>query len=75
MTDHEWLKTAKTTAQHAADVSRAVKAEPIACRYFALCENEATLLVKNPVIGDVPACERCVKRVGAEDIARPITEG
>lgn len=35
------------------------------CQYFALCENEAEGTVENPVLGAVPACQRCADRVGA----------
>jgi hypothetical protein len=29
------------------------------CEWFARCELEATTLVPHPVLGDVPACDRC----------------
>lgn len=29
------------------------------CQWFALCTNPATDLVPHPILGSVPACERC----------------
>lgn len=37
---------------------------PRPCEYFALCTNEATGTVPNPIIGPVPCCDRCADRVG-----------
>lgn len=38
------------------------------CSWFALCTNTATKLRSQPVLGDVPICDRCddkVSRIGA----------
>ena len=32
------------------------------CQWFALCDREATTTVAHPILGDVPACERCAER-------------
>jgi hypothetical protein len=32
------------------------------CEWFALCTNAATQLVSHPILGDVPACDRCAAR-------------
>jgi hypothetical protein len=32
------------------------------CRWFALCPNDATQTVPHPILGDVPACDRCADR-------------
>lgn len=32
------------------------------CAFFAMCENPATTTVPNPILGDVPACQRCADR-------------
>lgn len=29
------------------------------CEWYALCTNAATGLVKHPILGSVPVCERC----------------
>jgi hypothetical protein len=33
------------------------------CRWFALCDHEAVGTVPHPVLGDVPACQRCVDKL------------
>jgi|tagenome__1003787_1003787.scaffolds.fasta_scaffold17004647_2 hypothetical protein len=37
----------------------------LACCYFALCENEATTTRTNPILGEVPTCERCDAKIEA----------
>lgn len=32
------------------------------CKWFALCENAATLTIPHPILGDVPACQRCADK-------------
>ena len=29
------------------------------CNWFLKCTNEATVLIPHPLLGDVPACDRC----------------
>lgn len=29
------------------------------CQLYALCENDASTIADHPIIGQVPACERC----------------
>lgn len=36
-----------------------------ACRWFALCPNPATKTRPHPILGDVPICDRCDKKVEA----------
>jgi len=33
------------------------------CEWFLLCENEATTTRSHPILGDVPICDRCDKKV------------
>lgn len=33
------------------------------CRWFALCTNDATKTRSHPILGDVPICDRCDKKV------------
>lgn len=33
------------------------------CEYFALCDQPAEGIVKNPIIGDVPSCGRCASKM------------
>lgn len=35
------------------------------CGWFLLCNNEATTTRSHPILGDVPICERCDKKVEA----------
>lgn len=37
--------------------------EPVMCRAFLRCENHATTHIDNAVLGKVPACARCAKRL------------
>lgn len=37
------------------------------CAWYALCENDATTLVRHPVLGLVPTCERCVEKHAMHD--------
>lgn len=33
------------------------------CQWFAKCTNVATRTVKHPILGEVPTCERCAKKL------------
>lgn len=35
------------------------------CAWFLLCENDATTTRNHSVLGDVPICDRCDKKVEA----------
>lgn len=37
---------------------------PIPCTMFALCGNDATLLIPHPVLDYVPSCQRCADHLG-----------
>lgn len=40
-----------------------------ACKVFALCTNQATTTISNPIKGKVPACQRCkdkMDRIGGK---------
>lgn len=39
------------------EFTKLVHAEP--CKWFLMCENEATGVRNHPVLGDVPICDRC----------------
>lgn len=41
----------------------AMKKDPKLCQWFALCKNAATQTRPHPILGDVPICDRCAKRV------------
>lgn len=43
------------------------------CRYFAMCINPAVGLVRNPIIGDVPTCQRCADHVGQTFVQHEVT--
>jgi len=32
------------------------------CEWFALCTNTTTRVVRHPILGDVPTCERCIAK-------------
>lgn len=34
------------------------------CQYYVLCTNAVSGVVRHPVLGWVPTCERCAKRHG-----------
>lgn len=36
------------------------------CEWFARCENEAAGIVRHPILGPVPTCERCTSMLGLE---------
>lgn len=36
------------------------------CEYFALCANPADGVVRHPILGEVPACQRCAAKTGQE---------
>lgn len=38
--------------------------DPNRCAWFLLCDAPASLTVTHPTLGDVPACRRCLVRVG-----------
>lgn len=47
------------------------------CSWYALCDNEATLLVRHAILGGVPTCQRCADRHDLWDRidnATPVTE-
>jgi hypothetical protein len=43
--------------QHYIDVT-------VTCRWFALCDHDATGVIPHPVLGPVPACQRCAAKTG-----------
>lgn len=43
--------------------------ETTICKWFLLCENEATTTRSHPILGDVPICKRCDDKIAA--IERP----
>lgn len=45
--------------------------QSVPCRYFALCDRPAVGTLPNPVLGDVPTCQRCADTVGSGDAIRP----
>lgn len=36
---------------------------PCACEAFALCTHAATTALPHPILGSVPACDRCAERL------------
>jgi hypothetical protein len=51
-----------------AETGLSVDGEPtsewVGCEWFALCDHPAAGVVKHPVLGDVPTCERCASQHG-----------
>lgn len=43
------------------------KTEATTCSWYALCDNEATVLVRHAILGGVPTCQRCVDRHELQD--------
>jgi hypothetical protein len=41
-------------------------AEVAPCQWFAACDRSAVTTVAHPVLGDVPACQRCADRATAD---------
>jgi len=39
----------------------------LTCEWFATCDHEADHLVRHPILGDVPTCQRCVGQLGLAD--------
>lgn len=37
------------------------------CQWFALCDNAATTTRPNPILGEVPICDRCNAKIEALD--------
>lgn len=45
------------------------------CEWFALCDKEATHLVKHPILGEVYACINCLDKAGVSIPLNPnVTE-
>lgn len=42
-----------------------MKLKDVHCEWFALCPNVATDTRWHPIVGDVPVCDECAKRVDA----------
>lgn len=40
-------------------IMESVEEGPWTCKWFALCQNDATGTSPHPVLGDVPTCDRC----------------
>lgn len=36
------------------------------CQWFALCDKPADGVVKHPILGDVPTCQRCADKLGLD---------
>jgi hypothetical protein len=56
-------ETASAALADAHDGDTIIQA-PALCAWYLKCENPATRLVPHPVLGNVPACERCAKLAG-----------
>ncbi|GMA42418.1 hypothetical protein [Mobilicoccus caccae] len=39
-------------------------APAIKCQWFALCPNPPAGTIAHPILGEVPACQRCADRMG-----------
>lgn len=40
------------------------------CEWYLLCTNPATRTIPHPILGRVPACDRCAERAGAKEDPR-----
>jgi hypothetical protein len=40
------------------------------CQWFLLCDNLATKTRKHPILGEVPICDRCDKKVEDLNVER-----
>lgn len=71
-----WLRKESRRVARNAEQGIDSWAEPVACAWWALCENEATTTEPHPILGDVPICARCAAKLRAIEAAtiRP-TEG
>lgn len=58
---HDWLDMAGVvaTSPTGRETGRVVACDRVMCGWFARCQNYATHAEAHPVLGPVPACDRC----------------
>ena len=61
---HEWLDMTgvmptSPTSSSDQQTAEVVACDRVLCRWFARCDNYATHAEAHPVLGSVPACNRC----------------
>jgi hypothetical protein len=45
------------------------------CRWFALCDHPAVGVIKHPILGLVPCCQRCAEKLDMTDRLLPLDQG
>lgn len=61
---HEWLDVTgvmptSSTSSTDGQTAEVVACDRVLCQWFARCDNYATHAEPHPILGSVPACDRC----------------
>lgn len=58
--EQEWRESDRRVGER----PQPLEGEAIVCQWFVLCDRTATVAVDHPILGSVPACDRCAARAG-----------